>query len=84
MSKELEALERLYCAGNLQLNYVLSNKHKQDYESLEQTLKALDIIKGKWVNMAVLIHSKTIEEYNNNAYTPYNLTKEEFSLLKEV
>jgi len=44
MSKELEALERLYCSGNLQLDYVLSNKHKQDYESIEQALERLEAI----------------------------------------
>ncbi len=45
MSKELEALERLYCSGNLQLDYVLSNKHKQDYEIIEQALLELKAIK---------------------------------------
>lgn len=44
MSKEIEALERLYCSGNLQLNYVLSNKHKQDYETVEQALQRLESI----------------------------------------
>lgn len=44
MSKELEALERMYCSGNLQLNYVLSNKHKQDYETIEQALQRLESI----------------------------------------
>ena len=38
MKNELEALERLYCSGNLQLDYVLSNKHKQDYETVSQAL----------------------------------------------
>ena len=41
-----------------------------------------EIAKHKWVNIAVLIHSKTVDEYNNNAHTPYNLTEEEFNLLK--
>lgn len=40
-----DALERLYCAGNLQLDYVLSDKHKEDYETIEKELKALEIIK---------------------------------------
>lgn len=44
MSKELEALERLYCSGNLQLDYVLSNKHQQDYESIEKALLRLEAI----------------------------------------
>ncbi len=45
MSKEyLEALERLYCSGNLQLDYVLSDKHKLDYEIVEQGLQRLEAI----------------------------------------
>ena len=69
----------------------LSDKITANYFALKQSLlkaekehKALEIIKDKWVNMAVLTHSKTVEEYNNNAYTAYNLTNEEFNLLKEV
>lgn len=54
--------------------YLESKVNKQD--------KVLEIINTKWVNMAVLIHSKTVEEYNNNAHTPYNLTQEEFDLLR--
>lgn len=38
MSKELEALEKLYCAGNLLLDYVISDKHKEDYISVKQAL----------------------------------------------
>ena len=42
MSKCLEALERLYCAGNLTLDYVCSNKHKEDYSIIEKELKAYE------------------------------------------
>ena len=45
MSKGLEALERLYCAGRLDLCYVQSEKHKKDYELIEKELKALEIIR---------------------------------------
>lgn len=46
MSKELEALDRLYCSGNLQLDYVLSNQYKQDYEIVKQALQELQAIKN--------------------------------------
>jgi len=45
MNKEIEALKNLYCAGNLQLDYVLSDKHKQDYKIVEQALLELKQIK---------------------------------------
>ena len=40
----LESLDRLYCSGNLQLDYVLSNKHKQDYELLKHAFQHLESI----------------------------------------
>ena len=55
---------------------------KQALLKAQENEKVLEIMKDKWVNVAVLIHSKTVEEYNSNAYTPYNLTQEEFDLLK--
>ena len=93
MSKELEALECLdKLAKQIELDedtdYLeIRNAHitvEQALLKAEKEHKALEIMKDKWVNMAVLIHSKTVEEYNNNAHTAYNLTKEEFNLLKEV
>lgn len=42
MSKALEALERLYCAGRLDLDYVSSPKHKEDYDLIENALKRLE------------------------------------------
>lgn len=39
MTKELEALERLYCAGRLDLDYVLNGKQDQDYKIIETALK---------------------------------------------
>ena len=59
-----------------------TNTIKQALLKAQENEKMLEIMKDKWVNVAVLIHSKTVEEYNNNAYTPYNLTQDEFDLLK--
>jgi hypothetical protein len=68
----------------------LSDKITANYFALKDALlkaqeqeKVLEIMKDKWVNVAVLIHSKTVEEYNNNAHTPYNLTQEEFEVIKK-
>ena len=48
-------------------------------------LKALEIIKGKKVEMALFNDSKTVEDYNHNRNWGANeLTQEEFNLLKEV
>ena len=46
--------------------------------------KALNIIFTKQVNMAVLLNSSTVEEYNNHHLTPYNLSEEEFNAIKKV
>ena len=55
---------------------------KQALIKAQEQEKVLNIMKDKWVNVAVLIHSKAVEEYNNTAHTPYNLAQEEFELLK--
>ena len=39
MSKELEALERLYIAGDLRLRYVTEGKQKEDFNIIEKALK---------------------------------------------
>lgn len=62
MSKSLEALERLYIAGRLDLSYVMNGKHKEDYELIEKELKALKIIKEK-INF-YLPDDLTQEEYD--------------------
>ena len=83
MSKELEALERLFCAGRLDLDYVLNGKQNQDYKIIEKSLKALEIIKNKQVNV-FLLHSVDLETYNDMIADNRNLTQEEYELLKEV
>ena len=54
-------------------------------ESIEKSLKALEIIKEKNVEMALFNDSKTVEDYNHNRnWGAKELTEEEFNLLKEV
>ena len=76
MSKEyLEALERLYCSGNLQLDYVLNNKHKQDYEIIEKALQRLESIDNAKPSEALKCLEKA-NDYLNNVYD-YKEIKEE-------
>lgn len=126
MTKELEALERLYCSGRLDLDYVLNGKQNQDYKIVETALKrleehdklfkkykiddnwleaclyviknnfpmntktklnkfkAFEIIKKKRVDVCWIIEmkNKTLKDYNGTHV--YELTQEEFDLLKEV
>ena len=49
MSEEFDALERLYCAGRLDLSYVQSKKHNEDYKLIEKALKVLNIIREKGI-----------------------------------
>lgn len=80
MSKELEALQDLS-----KLVFVYGGV--QQYQVIEKSLKALDIIKEKQVDIHDLLISRAVEQYNS--YTHWlgykgNLTKEEYDLLKEV
>ena len=84
MSKDLEALERLYCAGRLDLSYVQSDKHKQDYELIEKDIKALEIIKEKLVDIGWLIRSENYSKYNLGVGSSQALKRNEYNLLKEV
>ena len=84
MSKELEALERLYCAGRLDLPYVQSNKHKEDYSIIEKGLKTLEIIKNKQVNVLWLTTTLNVTEYNFGVNWSQHLTKEQYDFLREV
>ena len=92
MSKELEALESIneivlpYSVakqGHLRPRDVCHN----EFSIIEKSLKALEIIKQKEVDIHNLLISKTVEQYNG--YTHWlgckgNLTEEEYDLLKEV
>lgn len=54
-------------------------------EQVEKSLKALEIINEKRVEMALFNDSKTVEDYNHNRnWGAEELTEEEFNLLKAV
>ena len=50
----------------------------------EKKLKALEIIKGKEVNVFVLLHSVNLKIYNDIVEDNRKLTQEKYDLLKEA
>ena len=86
MPKRLEALEDI-------ILYLNANEPKglycENIEVIKKELKALEIIKKKWVDVGYLIvdvfnENKTLESYNSGLYEYFKLTQEEFDLLEEV
>ncbi len=54
-------------------------------EQVEKSLKALEIIKEKYVDVDLLWDVGSLEEYNSEIMFSYQiLTEEEFNLLREV
>ena len=72
MSKELEALNKI----------AYSYGYDENIKIVEKSLKALEIIKNKQVNV-FLLHSVDLETYNDMIADNRNLTQEEYDLLKE-
>ena len=71
-----------YPTGNIYIGVT-----KEELTELEKELKALEIIKEKRVNAAILINSESLEEYNSTVgfyFLKNQLTQEEYDLLREV
>ena len=97
MSKELEALKRIR-QETCSATYMLDFDKNECCDIIEKSLKALEIIKKKRVNIGTFIHLTKIlkKDYEqckalNNTFganicetEKEFLTKEEFNLLKEV
>ena len=81
MSKVLEAL--CYLDD-------IAHGRKMDYDAhelkliIEKELKALEIIKTKYVDIGWLIRSQNYSKYNLGVGSSQALKKEEYDLLKEV
>lgn len=94
MSKGLEALEELKTETVKGGTSYIGKHFKRHYHRIiEKELKALEIIKNKKVDIHTLyrdsdIIGDTFDYYNNtmlfNRGTQYELTQEEYDLLKEV
>ena len=81
MSKGLEALKVIYELEDLQGG---RDAFWESYRIIEKELKALEIIKGKEVNVFIFLHSADLETYNDMVEDNRKLTQEEFNILKEV
>ena len=79
----LEALDKL--AKQIELDedvdfWEIRNAHLL----VEKSLKALEIIKEKNVDIWLIQNKKTLKQYNSMVDESRKLTQEEFNLLKEV
>ena len=80
MNKELTPLEALQYLSKLVFIY----GGVQQYQIIEKSLKALEIIKEKQVNVFIFLHSGDLETYNDMVEYNRKLTQYEYDLLKEV
>lgn len=84
----LDALNRLRKSELIDLcNFLIKEKRyfKEYINETEKSLKALEIIKEKSVDVQLLKNSKNVNEYNWYVHTKDRaLTQEEYDLLKEV
>lgn len=55
-----------------------------EFALIEKSLKALEIIKKKTVDIWLIQNKKTLKQYNSMVDESRQLTEEEFSTLKEV
>lgn len=82
MSKELEALNKIqHDFGQLKGQELVNC-----YEVIEKSLKALEIIKEKNVDIRRIEVCYTVKDYNKgrDEHLNYELTEEEYETIKEV
>ena len=88
MNEGLEALENIgfepLCQNEDGSYWRVRDEYKEDFETIEKELKALEVIKEKKVQVRWLLKDDFLEEYNDDVEKKYRLTLSEFTLLKEV
>ena len=90
MNKELEALERLknhtisYVGSDYKVSTDSREEQIKDLELIEKSLKALEIIKEKRVDIGWLIRSENCSKYNLGVGESQALKKKQYDLLKEI
>lgn len=57
---------------------------KEHLPTIKQSLKALEIIKKKTVDIWLIQNKKTLKQYNSMVDESRQLTQEEFNILNEV
>lgn len=88
----LEALERIKNAGTIYVGCAsnIYTRYSFECKEIEKSLKALEIIKEKYVDIYFFKESlkfpeyAQLMEYNTRSTEIIELTQEEFDLLKEV
>lgn len=86
MSKALEALKRIKNAPTIYVGCAsdIYTRYSFECKEIEKSLKALEIIKEKEVNVFIFLHSGDLETYNDMVEDNRKLKKEEYDLLKGV
>lgn len=84
MNKGLEAFERIKNITYDRTDLYGIEEYRKSLDTIEKSLKALEIIKEKRVNIHLLILSDSLEKYNFNLLPYRKLTQEEYDLLKEI
>jgi hypothetical protein len=84
MTKELEALERI---KKFYPTWRLSNR--EAFNIVEKALKALEIIKEKQVDVAMILSCEDADDYNRwcdsgASWSNEHITQQEYAILKEV
>ena len=84
MSKGLEALEELKESCKTHMGTMVYILQEDKFETIEEELKALEIIKNKEVNVFIFLHSGDLETYNDMVEDNRKLTQEEYDLIRSM
>ena len=86
MTKELEALEKIkeYLTRYNDTDDIRGIDYENEVNVLEKSLKALEIIKNKKIDVVLFNDCPDLDEYNEWASDKSQLNKEQYDLLKEV
>jgi len=89
MIKEWELIKNIYGCTTILMQEEEAKETKNAFKVVEKSLKALEIIKNKQVDVCELKicideYEDSLYQYNKRTIEKFRLTKEEFNLLKEV
>jgi len=89
MRKEWELIKNIYGCTTILMQEEEAKETKNAFKVVEKSLKALEIIKEKQVDVCELKicideYEDSLYQYNKRTIEKFRLTEEEFNLLKEV